>query len=67
MSDGDRILEYLYTCEEGIFINGIKQDTSFKWEHINYTDSQHLQDWETYWIVDADIQDSYYNLIFQFT
>ncbi len=65
--NGDGVMEYLYTCEEGIFINGIKQETGFKWEHINYTDSQHLQDWETYWIVDADIQDSYYNLIFQFT
>ncbi len=65
--NGDGVMEYLYTCEEGIFINGIKQETDFRWKYINYTDPKHLQDWEVYWIVDVDTQDGYYNLIFQST
>lgn len=64
--NGDGIVKQLYTCEEGIFINGIKQELNLKWSYIDYyaTHSPYLQDWQIYWIVDVDRSDGYYNLIF---
>lgn len=66
--NGDGVMEYLYTCEEGIFINGIKQTIDYDWNSMKPTEyPEARQLWETYWIADVDISDNYYNLIFQFS
>ncbi len=66
--NGDGVMEYLYTCEEGIFINGIKQTIDYDWNSMKPTEyPEARQLWEAYWIADVDISDNYYNLIFQFS
>lgn len=62
--DGDGIAEQMYVCGEGIFVNGKRQLLDFDWPRcliLNYR----YHPWETYWIVDIDPTDAYYNLIFE--
>ena len=60
--DGDGIAEQMYVCGEGIFINGKRQLLDFDWPKIR---PPYSRPWETYWIVDVDPSDTYYNLIFE--
>lgn len=61
--DGDGIAEQMYVCGEGIFINGKRQLLDFDWPNVR--NNQYFHPWETYWIVDVDNSDAYYNLIFE--
>ena len=63
--NGDGAPEQIYTAEEGIYINGILQEQDYRWKfHYRPFDPDYRQMWETYWIVDVDTEDTYYNLIF---
>ncbi|MBP3610688.1 MAG: hypothetical protein J6J42_10180 [Lachnospiraceae bacterium] len=63
--NGDGAPEQIYTAEEGIYINGILQEQDFRWKfYYRPFDPDYRQMWETYWIVDVDKEDKYYNLIF---
>lgn len=66
--NGDGVKEQVYTAEEGIYINGILQSLRYKWKPV-YT--PHAPEgygiwvpWEEYHIVDIDLADNYYNLVF---
>ena len=63
--NGDGVPEQIYTAEEGVYINGILQEQDYDWEfRYRPFDPDYRQKWETYWIVDVDEGDKYYNLIF---
>ena len=63
--NGDGVPEQIYTAEEGVYINGILQEHEFCWEfRYDPFNQERKQIWETYWIVDVDTADKYYNLIF---
>ena len=61
--NGDGVPEQIYTAEEGVYINGILQEQDYDWEfRYRPFDPDYRQKWETYWIVDVDEGDKYYNL-----
>ena len=63
--DGNGVLEQIYTAQEGIYINGILQELSYKWKPISkpYA-TEYYQMWEEYYVVDLDKSDKQYNLVF---
>ncbi|MBP3610687.1 MAG: hypothetical protein J6J42_10170 [Lachnospiraceae bacterium] len=66
--NGDGVPEQIYTAEEGVYINGILQEQEYGWEfRYKPFEPDYRQAWETYWIVDVDTEDKYYNLIFLVT
>ncbi|MGN0507207.1 MAG: hypothetical protein ACI4FZ_11655 [Lachnospiraceae bacterium] len=63
--NGDGAAEQIYTAEEGIYINGILQELCYPWRPVYKPfETDYHQPWEEYYIVDIDVSDGYYNLVF---
>lgn len=63
--NGDGAEEKISTTEEGIFINGVLQEIDCEWEYSNIANAEgNKQQWESFWVVDADPSDKCCNLIF---